>query len=180
MDEKNLHVCIECHVHLKGRPHAKYCSNKCKSRYRKKNPVDFTGYHKCRVCEKEFPVSKGQHNKWLCSDQCRKASITRSVGAFHKNNPEKEREYRNRSKEKVGPDSNLKRFYNWNPNAPRCCEACGENRVLEIAHKPGYERIGRYRSKANSKWPEMVWVLCPTHHRLIDRMNYEPAEFNLF
>jgi hypothetical protein len=29
------------------------------------------------------------------------------------------------------------------------------------------------------RWPEKVWVLCPTCHRLLDRMNYSPSELGL-
>jgi len=84
-----------------------------------------------------------------------------------------------RSKEKQLPDSNLIRFKRWNPNAPDACESCGEDRVIEVAHKPGFERNGAWRKAANSKWPEMVWVLCPTCHSLLDRMHYPPGDLGL-
>jgi hypothetical protein len=32
---------------------------------------------------------------------------------------------------------------------------------------------------ANMQWPEMVWVLCPTCHRLLDRMHYPPTDLGL-
>lgn len=87
--------------------------------------------------------------------------------------------YRARTREKLGPDSQNKRFYALNPNAPRACEACGEDRVIEVAHRPGYERLGARRSSANMQWPKMVWVLCPTCHRLLDRMHYPPEDLGL-
>ena len=63
-----------------------------------------------------------------------------------------------------------------NPDAPKFCQSCAETRVLEIAHKPGHERFGERRNNGNQKWPEKVWVLCPTCHRLLDRMHYDPVE----
>jgi hypothetical protein len=88
-------------------------------------------------------------------------------------------EHRKKRKSKGVADNNIERFYRWNPNAPKACEACGECRVVEIAHKPGYERNGAWRSKKNSKWPDMVWVLCPTCHKLIDLLNYTPEKLGL-
>lgn len=173
--------CVECEVAMPGsHSHRKYCSSRCKARYRKRTvssgPVT---KHSCRICGVDFPIGPGQYNKWLCSDECRRASVARSVREFHKRRPQMEAIYRARTREKQLPDSNIRRFYSWNPDAPRCCEACGEDRVLEVAHKPGFERIGEHRSKSNSQWPERVWVLCPTCHRLLDRMNYTPEELGL-
>lgn len=62
---------------------------------------------------------------------------------------------------------------------PRACEACGETRVLDVAHKPGHERIGRGRRNDLILWPQQVWVLCPTCHALVDRMHYPPKELGL-
>lgn len=89
------------------------------------------------------------------------------------------KEYYSRSRKKLGPDSNLRRFFWRYPNAPKSCQSCGEKRVIEIAHKPGFERNGSWRSVANTKWPEKVWILCPTCHALIDRMNYSPKDLGL-
>lgn len=173
------HTCKSCGSALTGRPHAKFCGKNCRNAYYRKHPPEKPGVHECRICKTEFPITKEQGNKWLCSDECRKKSVAASVGAFHRKNPHREAEYRTRTKARKGPDSNLIRFYKWNPGAPRKCESCGEHRVLEIAHKPHYARVGRHRAKDNSQWPEMVWVLCPTCHQLIDRMNYPPSELGL-
>lgn len=174
-------VCIECGKEMPGsHSHRMYCSRKCKRIYRKKhpNPPRENG-HICRICGKWFPIGPGQHNKWLCSDECRKASVAKSVRDFHKRAPQKQNLYRQRVKEKQGPDSNLKRFRKSNPAAPMACESCGETRVLDVAHKPGKERNGAWRNSKNCKWPEHVWVLCPTCHALIDRMHYSPEELGL-
>ena len=87
--------------------------------------------------------------------------------------------YRARAKGRQPADSNGERFYKWNPSAPRACQSCGESRVTEAAHRPECPRLGERRSRANMKWPEMVWVLCPTCHKLLDRMGYSPEELGL-
>ena len=51
--------------------------------------------------------------------------------------------------------------------------------ALDVAHKPGHERVGAWRSAANCVWPTMVWVLCPTCHALLDRMHYPPEDLGL-
>ena len=173
--------CVECGadmgaVHI----HKKYCSGKCKARWRKKNPNGrLADGHICRICSKWFPLGPRQANKWLCSDNCRRASNAKSVREFHKRQPLIEAIYRARTKAKKLPDGQNVRFYRLNPDAPRACESCGESRVTEIAHKPGYERLGARRSSKNLVWPLMTWVLCPTCHRLLDRMNYAPSELGL-
>lgn len=173
--------CVQCGLELPGSHiHRRYCSGRCKARYRKLHgPREKVTEHQCRSCGKVFPIGLGQGNKWLCSIECVRASNAKSVRNFHERRPQQEAIYRARTKEKCEPDSNILRFYRWNPDAPRSCESCGEHRVLEIAHKPSHQRLGRHRSKLNSSWPEMVWVLCPTCHRLLDRMGYSPSDLGL-
>jgi len=73
---------------------------------------------------------------------------------------------------------NLKRFRNRYPDIEIKCQVCGESRVVDIAHRPGYERNGAWRSIENTT-PDKVWILCPTCHALLDRMNYTPEELGL-
>jgi len=179
---ESLHPkCVECGVELPGSHyHRKYCSGRCKARHRKRVPhLTREHGHNCRMCGRHFPIGPGQHNKWLCSDDCRRASNAKSARTFHERRPAMEQIYRARTKEKQLPDSQHVRFYRLNPTAPKACQACGESRVTEIAHKPQHARLGQRRSSANMQWPEMVWVLCPTCHRLLDRMNYSPLELGL-
>lgn len=65
------------------------------------------------------------------------------------------------------------------PDTPSACESCGEDRVLEIAHKPEHARNGMHRSNKNTIWPDTVWILCPTCHALIDRKGYDPTSMGL-
>lgn len=176
-----LQPCIQCGTEMApSHAHRKYCSGKCKAGYRKTHGGGtISDGHNCRQCGIHFDISPGQHNKWLCSEACRRASNARSVREFHLRRPLAEATYRLRTRKKMLPDSQNVRFYRLNPSAPRNCESCGESRVCEIAHRPGHERLGQRRSAANMKWPEMVWVLCPTCHRLLDRMHYSPEELGL-
>jgi len=173
--------CVECGLEMAGsHSHRKYCSPKCKGRHRKKNaPSGPVTEHNCRMCGTAFAIGPGQYNKWLCSAECRRSSNALSARTFHLRKPRMEEIYRARTKEKQPPDSQNRRFYLLNPDAPRRCEGCGETRVLEVAHKPGHERFGERRSAKNMRWPEMVWVLCPTCHRLLDRMHYSPEDLGL-
>ena len=160
----------------------RYCSDTCKRRHHRMVNKGREGpvlSHDCRMCGKTFPIGPGQGNKWLCSDECRRASNAKSAREFYKRQPEAEAIYRARTKAKRLPDGNLVRFRRWNHNAPTACESCGEDRVLDMAHKPGHNRFGAHRSRDNCQWPEHVWVLCPTCHALLDRMNYPPDELGL-
>ena len=180
--ENRQRVCKQCGAEIRPSApfHTEFCSSSCRKKYYRKNGSSLIdGGHFCRICGDWFPVGKGQNNKWLCSDKCRRESNAKSVRTFHQRRPEMEIIYRSRTKEKKLPDSNHVRFYQHNPTAPKKCESCGESRVLEIAHKPGFERLGERRTTYNCLWPNMVWVLCPTCHRLIDRMNYSPQELGL-
>lgn len=157
-----------------------FCSQNCGAAYRQaRAPKDTDRPRKCRECGKQFFATPDANQKRVCSDDCRRARNSRRVREWHKRNPERESLYRERTKEKRLPDGNLIRFRRHNQDAPMECESCGENRVLDLAHKPGHERNGAWRSVRNSKWPEMVWVLCPTCHALLDRMHYPPEELGL-
>jgi hypothetical protein len=125
-----------------------------------------------------MPGRKGGANKQHCSDECSVKSARESRSKFYKRNPHKIKEYNRSWHKKVGTDSNELRFYLRYPEAPRACQSCGENRVLDIAHKPGHERNGAWRSKKNTTI-EKVWILCPTCHALLDRKGYTPKQLGL-
>lgn len=177
---ETLLICRECGSALEAKHLSKkFCSVKCKTAHNKKNGRRRDDGGICRQCGKPFPRGPGQNAKAVCSPECRRARLAESVRTFHLRKPAMESIYRKRTREKLGADSQLRRFYRWNPTAPHSCESCGEARVLEIAHKPEHPRLGERRSRLNYKWPEFVWVLCPTCHRLLDRMNYTPEDLGL-
>lgn len=173
--------CVHCGKSYQCRyKNSVYCSQKCGAAFRwKRTPKDTAKPRYCRECGKEFFATPDANQQRLCSQDCRRVRNSRKVREYHAANPDRVTWYRQRAKDKKLPDSNHVRFYRANPSAPRQCESCGEKRVLEIAHKPEYERNGRGRSLSNCQWPVMVWVLCPTCHRLLDRMNYTPEELGL-
>ena len=173
--------CLHCgKTEENWNPGRKFCNQRCKAAYLRKHGVQHKDHaHLCRICGKSFPIGDGQNNKWLCSDECRRASVAKKVREFHLRRPERNATYRARTKAKQLPDSNLTRFRRYNKNAPTACESCGEVRVLDVAHKPDHWRNGAWRNSKNCQWPKMVWVLCPTCHALLDRMHYTPAELGL-
>ena len=177
----HTNTCEHCRIeYVAKRATSRFCSQKCGAAFRwAKTEKDTEKPRACRECGKMFFASADANQKRICSVECRRARNSRSVREFHAANPDRENWYRLRSKEKKLPDSNHIRFYRVNQSAPKHCESCGEARVLEIAHRPNHERNGRGRSLSNCKWPEMVWVLCPTCHRLLDRMNYTPEDLGL-
>ncbi len=172
--------CRQCGVAMSpGHLSRRYCSDACKKAYATANGIRAAAGGICRQCGKWFPKGPGQNARAICSPECRRARNAESVRTFHERRPAQEAIYRKRTRQKHGPDSNLKRFYRWNPSAPRACESCGEARVLEVAHKPSCPRLGERRAAKNYIWPALVWVLCPTCHRLLDRMNYSTSELGL-
>ncbi len=180
MCERVYLKCLQCGKDMETKHLSKkYCSRTCKRLYLKAHSAGTKEFGICRECGTQFPKHPGQNAKCICSAECRKARLARSVREFHKRRPSAQAVYRQRTRDKLGADSQLRRFYAWNPSAPKQCEACGESRVLEIAHKPDHARLGERRSKGNCEWPRKVWLLCPTCHKLLDRMNYSPEELGL-
>ena len=134
----------------------------------------------CRQCGVHFvPQSgKGGNNQLHCSLECSKKSARESRSKFYERNPQKVQEYYQKTIQKNGHKGNLARFLTRYPDAPKACQSCGEERVLDIAHKPEHKRNGAWRSASNTT-PEKVWILCPTCHALIDRLNYDPKSLGL-
>lgn len=171
--------CEHCGKLFQPKRKGRFCSGKCGAAFRWKHRPNPITSHVCRNCGKEFPIRPDQNQKWTCSDKCRRARVAKITREWHLRNPQRDALYRMRTKAKQLPENNLVRFRRHNKHAPHACEACGEKRVLDVAHKPGHERNGQGRSSRNCRWPEMVWVLCPTCHALIDRMHYPPSELGL-
>jgi hypothetical protein len=177
--------CVICGKPFEARtPWQRYCSKSCETKnYRHSHGLWLLKDGRfCRQCGKKFYPVKGENNKQHCSPECAAKSARESRSKFWEKYGDKKHEkmveYHATSRTKKGPDSNLKRFYARFPDAPRACQACGETRVLEIAHKPEFARNGAWRSKENTTL-DKVWILCPTCHKLIDRMGYDPKSLGL-
>ncbi len=170
--------CLICGGAFKAtRAWHKYCHRNCKERDARKKVglVRDIGRY-CKQCGIRFIPTIGhtQH----CSTECSKTSARQSRSKFFKNNPGIIKKYYEKTFKKHGHKGNLDRFYTKYPDAPKSCQSCGEDRVLDIAHKPEHKRNGQWRSASNCT-PEKVWILCPTCHALIDRKGYDPKELGL-
>jgi len=176
----------------------KYCCKKCqragrlktKTDYREKNKVamlkrsaylymtrkngGLDRHRACKKCGKDFVYENGSQAKRYCSSECFKAAQKEKQrscvqayvlehGARYSNS---------------GKDRTVFRFIRKNPDIPYACQSCGENRIVEISHKPSRRRGGRKLLRGNSDRND-VWLLCPTCHELIDRMGYDPKELGL-
>lgn len=152
----------------------RFCSDLCQQRARK-----VVGERSCKACRKPFMrVGRGDGNRWHCSVECARVTAKAARKAFEARRPEADRIYRERQRAKKRRDTTLERFWKKHPEMPRCCEACGETRVLDLAHRPEHRRNGAWKTMANCR-PEMVWVLCPTDHALLDRLGYTPKQLGI-
>ena len=178
-----IHYCKRCGgVFQAGRPWALFCSDSCARSHKRKDAYVSkfgSGIH-CKICGTWFcPMQKYGGNVQHCSDTCSRVSARNSRSQFwRRHGKPRALIYRERSRQRIGPTGNLVRLRKRYPDLPKQCEACGEHRVLDVAHKPGHERNGAWRSKANCT-PDKIWILCPTCHALLDRMHYDPSELGL-
>lgn len=113
-----------------------------------------------------------------CSKKCRERNRRSYARQWNKNNPEKRDDYYRKAAAKFGVDKPLRRLWRAFPEMPHYCEGCGDDRVLDIAHKPHAKRNGARRTRKNTN-PDTVWVLCPTCHTLLDRKGWSPAEIGI-
>jgi hypothetical protein len=126
----------------------------------------------CGMCGAEFfRTLKTGANKKYCSGDCAIAARKRDQLKFKLDNPDAEAAYRARAEKHASysRDTVLTRLRKRYPDLPTSCEAggCGESRVLEVAHKPGFKRNGAWRTLRIME-RHMFWLLCPTHHRILD------------
>lgn len=172
--------CAQCEGPLSGRPDRKYCSIQCLQRARLVRQGHGKPYEReCRACGRSFTCQgRGAGNKWHCSDECGAASARKWRREFDKRHPDRDPVYRDRQRAKAKRDTRLNRFWRKYPDMPRHCEACGESRVLDAAHKPEHRRLGAWQSMKNTT-PEQIWVLCPTCHALLDRLGYTPEQLGI-
>lgn len=173
--------CVHCGSTFEAmRATAKYCSRPCgTAAFRDHHGgklIDRPRY--CRQCGTAYLAGTG--NQQHCSRECARKSARESRCRFYARNPEKDGEYREKTKARTRGISggNMARYRQRYPEAPMACQSCGEGRVLDIAHKPEHRREGAWRSNANTT-PEKIWILCPTCHALIDRVGYDPATLGL-
>jgi len=172
-------TCKKCgQLFAPNKPWQIYCSDRCRdhSRVHVRLPVM---EKVCDQCGRQFlPSGRNGRVAKVCSDECRKTKAKSVLARHRADHPEKWSEYYRRSIEKMGGDLPLKRLWRAFPDVPRKCEACGDDRVLDIAHKPHASRNGERRNRKNTN-PDTVWVLCPTCHALMDRKKWSPSKLGV-
>lgn len=172
--------CGHCgNPYLPAKAWQKYCSPRCHKRarqHRRRLPVP---PKECAVCGSIFVATgKNPRCRVVCSEKCKVERNRQHRRKFQVEHPQKRTDYDRRWEAKYGADLPLKRLWLAFPDMPRCCEGCGDDRVLDIAHEPHAKRNGERRSRKNTT-PETVWVLCPTCHALLDRKGWTPTELGI-
>ena len=171
--------CAICGTPILKRSNNKYCSDQCR---RTGYAVQFPPadpHRACRICGTVFiRIGQGQCNKQHCSEACAAISAKAARQRFARKRPEREKQYRDKQRAKRNKDTLLGRLWRKYPLLPRCCEACGESRVLEVAHRPEHARNGAWIAVRLSK-PDMIWILCPLCHALLDRLHYSAEQLGI-
>src|ERR1035438_9566857 len=173
--------CCSCGAQFSAkRPDKRYCSFKCQSRVgrlRRHEQTDITRSGRdCRICGKHFDIVLPASNRRYCSEECAREAAKEQRRAFHRKNPTAQNTYNeHRPFKDSGVVARLRRKF---PDLPTACQACGEDRIVELAHKPEHRRNGVWRKMENTK-PHMIWVLCPTCHKLLDRGILTAAQLGL-
>jgi len=168
-------TCRICGVKTKAkRKDKKFCYRCCHLKNKSRKVIK----RKCKWCKKLFTISRGASKKETGKRYCSPshsllgARRSRLESALRRGRGEPKRyggrpsflteEERTARKREGMAD----RFFRKFPDRPRSCQSCGENRIVELAHKTA--RNGAWRTFGNTR-SEDVWILCPTCHRLLDR-----------
>ncbi len=172
--------CSDCGVRFSAkRPDKRYCSPACQARVgrrRRNEQTDITkAGRNCLLCGKHFDITPPNTNRRYCSENCARESARSQRRAFHRRRPGIQKIYNSRRPFGDSVIARLRRKY---PDLPSACEACGEDRILEVAHKPEFKRNGAWRIVANTQ-RHMFWLLCPTCHKLLDSGICTKQDFHL-
>ena len=161
------------------RPDKLYCSVACQwrcgriRRGERKGTTD-AGFD-CLICGTHFAIVPPATNRRYCSERCAQEAGKRQRREFHRRKPNIQSVYNSR---RTGGRSVVERLYRKYPDLPTACQACGESRVIEIAHRPEFRRMNACRKMENSQ-RHMIWILCPTCHKLLDRGICTPLQLGL-
>jgi len=163
-----------------------YCSRPCRTKRQNsiKNNKDWRKIPKiCKWCGISFIIPENSSPiRAYCSHECQCKGYSKIRDKFWKKNPQAMSKYNTARRIVHGRTDTfsvrLRRKYK---DIPTCCEAenCNESRVLDFAHKPEFKRNGAHMVMKHYE-RHMFWVLCPTHHALIDRAGINPSEFGLY
>lgn len=181
MNDLRCRLCAEPFQAI--RPDKKWCSNHCAQRAGRIRRHEHKGTtdngRNCQGCGVHFSIIPPNTNRRYCSTQC-SAKAARELRRLWARREYQTRRpiYERKRKSRYGTDTIIGRLRRRHPDIPNGCEACGESRIIEIAHKPQFKRNGAWRGIANTK-RHMFWVLCPTCHKLLDREICSPTELGL-
>jgi hypothetical protein len=164
--------CVVCGGAVRSaRRDARFCSQKCQNVARCCQSFPTT-IRQCKTCPRVFVrLGRYEGNHWHCSKECAAVSARKSRLEFKRRRPERDAIYRARQRSKPQCHTTIKRLWKKFPELPRACEACGEARVLDVAHRPEHARNGAWQTLRNST-PDKIWILCPLCHALLDRLGF--------
>jgi predicted nucleic acid-binding Zn ribbon protein len=175
MNEAAALMCQHCSAPISAQRRTKrYCSERCAVQKFRRPP----GERACRVCGAAFTPPRHEYNRRHCSTECARQSAKASRQRFRQQRPERIEAHRAKQRAKCERDTAIQRVWKKWPALPRQCEACDETRVLDIAHRPEHRRNGAWATMAN-RTPEMIWILCPTCHALLDRLGYTAEQLGI-
>jgi hypothetical protein len=172
--------CRECSAEFRAiRPDKLYCSPRCvgrAGRRRRGEQTDITAAGRdCPRCGKHFGITPPSTNQRYCSVACAREATRELRRIWARRDPSRQRGY---NAHRPYRDTKLNRMRRRYPDIPTACESCGEDRILEIAHKPEFARNGAWALVSNTL-RHMFWVLCPTCHKLLDRGICNQVELGL-
>ena len=174
-EERRCNYCEKPYIPF--RKTSKYCSELCGAKY--------IYYHSgrgllvqrertCHYCQVSF-VYDGSNRLNHCSNECARIVATqarmknaKTAALWRAQHPDECSEYRRMRKIDYPEETRgglTYRFFKRYPHIPQICQACGETRIVELAHK--IPRNGAWRSMKNTTEKD-VWILCPTCHRCLD------------
>jgi hypothetical protein len=168
-------TCKRCgNIFVAHRKTIKWCDD-CKSKgYLDLPPIQ----RNCLWCNTPITIprgaSKAESGKRYCCDEHAKLGAKRSRLASAKRAAHGEpKRYGGRPKTLTDSESverkkegKVQRFFRKYPNRLPICQACGESRVIELAHK--IPRNGAWPSLHKNMHSDDIWILCPTCHKCLD------------
>jgi hypothetical protein len=172
---KESKPCEQCErMYIPFRSRSRFCSDLCNATWHYQHENTVQRQRICKECNKPFTYDGISHLNY-CSDKCAqivasraKVSNARRSAQWRKDHPDKTSEYREtqkrRNPEQVAGGL-VQRFFAKYPHIKPICQACGESRIVELAHK--VPRQGAWRTLKNTTDKD-VWILCPTCHRCLD------------
>lgn len=172
--------CRDCSAQFKAkRPDKLWCSQTCAARAgrrRRGEQTDVTAPGaECRRCGTHFEIIPPNTNRRYCSEDCSREAAREKRRIWMRRHPERVKSYHQNRPFRDSVMNRLRRRY---PDIPSACESCGEARILEVAHRPEFKRNGAWAIVANRQ-RHMIWILCPTCHKLLDKGICTQAELGL-